>query len=64
MLVFALCACDSECFFLVVREVFETWTTVKNSHFIGKTRNLTKTLSMFVCLGPIFSVKRPQITSS
>ena len=48
------CACNSECFFLVAREMFETQTTVKNSYFTAKPTNLTKTLSLFVFLGYIF----------
>lgn len=48
------CACNSECFFLVAREMLETQTTVKNSYFTAKPTNLTKTLSLFVFLGYIF----------
>ena len=58
----ALCARNSEVFFLVAREVFEFKTTVKNSYFIAKRMNLTKTVSPFVRLSYIFSVKTPQIT--
>ena len=51
MLVFALCACSSEWFFLVAREMFET------SYFIAKTMNLTEALSPFVCLGYMFQLR-------
>ena len=37
MLVFALCACNSECFFPVAREIFKTQTTVKNFYFLAKS---------------------------
>ena len=39
------------------RKMFETWAIVKNTYFKAKTLNLTKTLSPFVFLGVIFSVK-------
>ena len=53
MLVFALCACNSEWFFLVVSKMFKTETIifVKKSYFMAKAAYLTKSLSMFVCLG-------------
>ena len=53
MLVFTLCACNSEWLFLVVSKMFKTETIsfVKTSYFMAKAMSLTKTLSMIVCLG-------------
>ena len=52
MLVFALFPHNSEWFFLVVSKMFKTETIfVKKSYFMAKAAYLTKSLSMFVCLG-------------
>ena len=42
--------------------MFKTETIVKNSYFIAKTMNLTKTLSPFVCLGFIFQLTNLKLT--
>ena len=51
-------------FSLLALEILETLTTIKNSYFIAKNMNLTKTLRPFVFLGYIFPVKCPKITRS
>ena len=59
---FSPCVPVIEFFFLVSRQMFKTETIVKNSYFIAKTMNLTKTLSPFVCLGFIFQLTNLKLT--
>ena len=44
LIIFATCARNSGCFFLVAHKMFKTLATIKNFYFITKTRNLTRLL--------------------
>ena len=52
-----LCTCNSGCFSYLREKCSKLKQPVKNSYFIAKIINHTKTLCPFVCLGYIFQVQ-------
>ena len=59
-----LCTCNSGCFSYLREKCSKLKQPVKNSYFIAKIINHTKTLCPFVCLGYIFQVQWTKITRS